>query len=126
MLSKKTPGSGSANPAEMAPVDVSLSSRRLSIGGAFMVLSGAAALIYQVTWVRLLGLTMGSSAAAVATVLSAFFLGMALGSAGAARLARIRAPSFSSYAALELCIGAAGVLLVPILLRLDRHGLCFA
>ena len=69
-----------------------------------MVLSGAAALIYQVTWVRLLGLTMGSTAAAVATVLSAFFLGMALGSAGVGRLARFRAPSFSMYAGLEPAI----------------------
>jgi len=52
--------------------------------------SGAASLVYQVTWVRLLGLSMGATGAAVATVLAAFFLGMALGAPPGGRTARPR------------------------------------
>lgn len=43
------------------------------IVASFLVLSGAASLIYQVTWMRLLGLSMGNASASVATVLAAFF-----------------------------------------------------
>lgn len=43
-------------------------------------LSGAAALIYEVLWMKELGLLFGNIAYAVATTLAAFFLGMAAGS----------------------------------------------
>ncbi|PIW12890.1 MAG: hypothetical protein COW34_12645, partial [Armatimonadetes bacterium CG17_big_fil_post_rev_8_21_14_2_50_66_6] len=44
------------------------------------VLSGTSALVYQVLWVRLLGLLFGTSAFSITTVLSVFFGGLALGS----------------------------------------------
>lgn len=90
----------------------------LPLAGAFLVLSGLAALTYQVVWVRLLGLSMGSTAASVATVLAAFFGGLAAGSALADRLTR-RHPGLAPYLCLEAVIGIAGVALVPVLLRLD-------
>jgi spermidine synthase len=90
----------------------------LPFAGAFLVLSGLAALTYQVVWVRLLGLAMGSTAASVATVLAAFFGGLAAGSALADRLVRGR-PNFAAYLWLEAIIGTSSLLLVPILLRLD-------
>jgi spermidine synthase len=46
---------------------------------ALFFLSGAGALTYQVIWVRMLGLTFGVSAFAVATVLASFMAGLALG-----------------------------------------------
>ena len=48
-------------------------------------LSGIAALIYQVVWVRSLSLIFGGSHLAVTTVLSVFMLGLALGSFFAGR-----------------------------------------
>ena len=67
--------------------------RVLALATAFVVPSGAAALIYQVVWVRLLGLSMGAASASVATVVAAFFLGLAIGSALAPRwLERARDP----------------------------------
>ncbi len=47
---------------------------------AAIVLSGASALIYQLIWVRLLGLVFGVSSFAVATVVAVFLLGLGLGS----------------------------------------------
>jgi predicted membrane-bound spermidine synthase len=43
-------------------------------------LSGIAALIYQLIWVRLLGLVFGVSSFAVATVVAVFLTGLGLGS----------------------------------------------
>ena len=49
--------------------------------------SGAAALVYEVTWTRLLTLQLGHTVAAASTVLAAFMGGLALGAwiAGSAR-----------------------------------------
>lgn len=47
--------------------------------GALFTLSGAAALIYQVLWVRELGLLFGSTAQAAALTIAIFFTGIALG-----------------------------------------------
>jgi len=47
--------------------------------GALFTLSGAAALIYQVLWVRELGLLFGSTAQAAALTIAIFFAGIALG-----------------------------------------------
>ena len=46
-----------------------------------VVLSGLASLTYQVTWVRLLGLSVGSTSAAVSSVVAAYFIGLGAGSA---------------------------------------------
>jgi len=89
------------------------------LAAGFLVLSGVASLTYQVTWVRLLGLSMGSTSASISTVLAAFFLGMALGSYLAERITRNRINSFTPYIALEMLIGLGGLALLPTLLNLD-------
>ena len=56
--------------------------------GPFLVLfavSGAAALIYEVVWTRLLTLQMGHGLAAASTVLAAFMGGLAVGAGVAGR-----------------------------------------
>lgn len=85
----------------------------------FLLFSGLASLTYQISWVRLLGLSMGSTSAAVSTVLAAFFLGLALGSYFAERITRNRINDLRVYIVLELVIGVFGLLLLPILLNLD-------
>ena len=47
---------------------------------AAILLSGFSALVYQLIWVRLLGLVFGVSSFAVATVVAVFLLGLGLGS----------------------------------------------
>jgi spermidine synthase len=86
--------------------------RRVFLG--VYCLSGAAGLLYQVVWTRLLTLHLGHTVAAVGTVLAAFMGGLALGAAAAGRVApRLPRPrALVVYAALEVVIGACG-LLVP-------------
>src|SRR2546427_116071 len=80
------------------------------------LLSGAAALVYQVLWTRQLALLLGHTA--LSTVLATFMAGLACGSALAARYVE-RVPAGSrprAYAFLEL--GIAGFALIfPWLLR---------
>lgn len=90
------------------------------MAASFLVLSGLASLTYQVVWVRLLGLSMGSTSASISTVLAAFFLGMAAGSLLAERLTKNRLEGFSPYIVLEVLIGVSGLVLLPILLNLDQ------
>lgn len=57
-------------------------------GDAIFFLSGAAALVYQVVWMRLLVRHLGSESAAVGVVLAVFMLGLGLGAWSAGELAR--------------------------------------
>jgi len=56
--------------------------RRSVLFGLFF-LSGAAALIYQTAWHRLLGLFAGADTIAAALVVGAFLLGLGIGSLAA-------------------------------------------
>ena len=72
---------------------------------AAFVLSGAAGLMYQVVWSRLLVLVFGSTTLALSMVLSVFMGGLALGAWLAGRWIDLRPRPLMIYAALELGIG---------------------
>ena len=57
----------------------------LAVTGLFF-LSGAAGLVYQVLWMRILGLFFGSDMYGVSIILSTFMGGLALGSLFGGRL----------------------------------------
>ncbi|HEY2907603.1 MAG TPA: tetratricopeptide repeat protein [Vicinamibacterales bacterium] len=75
--------------------------------------SGAAALVYEVSWTRLLTLQLGHTVAGASTVLAAFMGGLAIGAwvAGRFSLARLQ-----TYAALEAAV-ALFALLLPLALQ---------
>ncbi len=78
-------------------------------------LSGAAALILQVLWTRMLGHVFGATALAISTTLTVFMGGLALGSHLGGRFApRLKRPLIA-FAVLETAVGLYG-LLVPTLL----------
>ena len=88
-----------------------VSARRLFI--LLYTASGAAALVYEVAWTRLLTLQLGHTVAAASTVLAAFMGGLAL---GAWLAGYFSAGSLRAYAALELLV-AATALLLPLALN---------
>src|SRR6266436_237739 len=106
------------------------STRRLFL--ACYAASGAAALVYEVTWTRLLTLQLGHTVAAASTVLAAFMGGLALGAwlAGRNGLKAVpyvrvvtslgdglqTVPLLRIYAILELLV-AASALAIPLALR---------
>jgi spermidine synthase len=79
--------------------------------------SGAAALIYEVVWTRLLTLHLGHGLAAASAVLAAFMGGLAAGAGAAGRIAGRfdRARALRVYAGLELAIALLAILM-PLLL----------
>jgi spermidine synthase len=71
--------------------------------------SGAAALVYQVVWVRLFTLALGHTVAASSTVLAAFMGGLAAGAWIAGGLRTDPRRSLFIYATLELLIAALAI-----------------
>jgi spermidine synthase len=78
---------------------------------ALFVVSGCAAIIYEVIWLHLLRLVIGASAYSVGILLAIFMGGMFLGSLVYARLIPRKLHPLRVYAALELGMGAFGLLL---------------
>lgn len=90
---------------------------RLRVLAALFCLSGASALVYQVLWLRLLGLVFGVTVYAASTVWAAFMGGLALGSLFGGRLAdRVGRPLV--WLALAEALVAVTALATP--LALDR------
>lgn len=74
--------------------------------------SGCSALIYEVVWLQLLQLVIGSSAASLAVLLGTFMGGMCLGSILLPRYISARRHPLRVYALLELGTGAFGLLVL--------------
>jgi spermidine synthase len=74
--------------------------------------SGAAALVYEVVWFQLLQLIIGSSAVSLGVLLGTFMGGMCLGSFLLPRIVGRNVHPLRAYAALELGIGLAALLLL--------------
>ena len=81
--------------------------------------SGAAGLIYEIVWTRMLSYVFGTSTYALSAVVVAYMGGLALGAVLAGRVSdRLRSPLLA-YAAIEVAIGALGGLLILILPHLS-------
>lgn len=90
---------------------------------ALLFLSGFAALVYQVLWMRDLAIVFGNSAQAAAVDLAVFFGGLALGAALYARLSSRLANPLRAYGMLELGIAATALLFFALL---DAYGAIYA
>src|SRR5437762_6802792 len=79
--------------------------------------SGCAGLIYEIVWLQLLQLVIGSSAVSLGLLLAAYMGGLCLGSAALPRFVSPNRNPLRVYAYLELGIGAFGIItffLLPI------------
>jgi spermidine synthase len=81
------------------------------LAAAFLA-SGAAALVYQVAWQRILALQSGVGIYSVAAIVSAFMLGLGAGSlgGGAASVRLSRRAALRMFALVELAVGIFGAL----------------
>jgi spermidine synthase len=74
--------------------------------------SGCAALIYEVVWLQLLQLSIGSSAISVGVLLGVYMGGLCVGSLLAPKLLSARHHPLKVYAVLEAGIGVFGVIVL--------------
>lgn len=87
---------------------------------ACFLISGATGLVYEVLWLRMLGLIFGHTVFAITTVLAAFMAGLGLGSYLFGKIAdRARSPLFL-YGLLEGGIGLY-CLIIPLLIALAER-----
>ena len=77
--------------------------------------SGCAALIYEVVWLQMLSLIVGSSAISLGVVLGTFMGGMCAGSLLLSRYVSRAMHPLRVYAWMEAGIGVCGVLIVTLL-----------
>lgn len=83
------------------------------------IFSGAAGLIYEIVWMRMLGLVFGHTVFAVTTVLAAFMAGLALGASLFGKLIDRRGGPLQLYGLLEAAVGLYA-LSVPLLFALAQ------
>lgn len=83
-------------------------------------LSGAAALIYQVCWQRLLGINYGVGPISTAIVVSLFMLGLGIGGLIGGRISSKAAGPVIVYILIEASIGIFGLLSLPLLGLIGR------
>ena len=87
----------------------SLDTRAQWFPALLLFVSGAAALIFQVLWIKQLSLVVGVEVYAITTGISAFFAGLALGGWLFGRLADRVANPWRLYALLELLVALTAV-----------------
>ncbi len=81
---------------------------RIAIPSLFF-LSGFTGLVYEVLWLKELGLVFGNTAQAAATTLAIFFLGLGAGGYWWGKRAHVLSNALRTYAYLELGIGVSAV-----------------
>jgi spermidine synthase len=98
--------------------DVALTSATVLAFYSLALCSGAAALIYQVAWARMLSLSFGSTTQAAAAVIASFMGGMGIGASLYYRIYRWLPRPVIVYAVLEFGIALSTALLTRVFYRL--------
>src|ERR1044072_9953007 len=88
--------------------------KALVLIAACFTLSGAAGLIYEVLWMRMLGLVFGATTVAISVVLTAFMGGLALGSAIGGKVAARFGNALRAYGVIAMAIGICALCLALI------------
>jgi spermidine synthase len=84
------------------------------------LLSGAAGLMYQIVWVRLLELYFGVTIVSVSLIVSAYMAGLGLGSWAGGRLARRLENTLLVYGLLEIGIALFGIVSPNVIVGIGR------
>ena len=103
-----------------------MSARRDAAVAALFTLSGASGLVFELVWVRLLGLWTGHSAVAVSLVVAAFLAGLGLGNALGGRLADATPRPLRAYAVAEALTGVSALAVTLLLSRATELSLALA
>lgn len=126
---RRSPSPRAGGPAAAAaagvPGPTSLGTGARAIVAAGLALSGFAALAFQIAWVRLFGLLLGSSVHSFAGVLGVYLAGLTVGAALVGRwIARVR--SLAVLAALQSALALSGAVSLWVFPRLPDAYLAIA
>ncbi len=83
-----------------------------------IAVSGLASMVYELVWIRIFAVTLGSSTYSFTLMLSAFITGISLGSLAVGVIPRLRRNPLVSFAVAEIAIGLVVALTIPMYERL--------
>ncbi len=86
----------------------------------FLLFSGFTSMIYQIVWLRLFALSVGSTALSLSIVVGSFFLGMGIGSFVSRYITKKRVYTIIPYLFVEIIIAVSAIASLPLLLNLDK------
>ena len=94
--------------------------RTLYLFAALFLFSGAAGLIYQIAWERLLGLHFGVTMVSITLIVAAYMAGLGIGSLIGGRIARSLNNALLYYGMLEIGIAVFGAVSPQVILRIGE------
>jgi len=115
---KSTTAPAGESPAGPATQVAAPAGRRMRAVLLIICLSGGISMIYELAWVRMLSLVLGSSTYSFALMLTLFITGIAVGSAFAERLLRRGVDPYRALMWAELGVFLAVLLMLPLYNRL--------
>ncbi|MDE1167304.1 MAG: fused MFS/spermidine synthase [Pseudomonas sp.] len=98
-----------STPANARRSDAATPVNGITLSALVLLVSGCAALVYQVLWIKQLSLVVGVEVYAITTGISAFFAGLGLGGYYFGRWADRLARPVALYAGLEVAVAVLGV-----------------
>ena len=107
--------SAAAVPEPAAIVPLSLSLRRLLLAVSFG--TAISSFIYEIGWIRMLSLVLGSATHSFELMLSAFILGLACGAFAIRRRSDAGAASVRTLALVQIAMGVLAVMTLPVYLQ---------
>lgn len=110
--SRRPPGGGLRNAGEQQPAMPQRSTLLLAVAFGTAV----ASFIYEIDWIRMLSLVLGSATHSFELMLSAFILGLAIGALLVQRNDRLTNP-MATLGWIQVAMGVAAVLTLPIYLK---------
>jgi predicted membrane-bound spermidine synthase len=105
---------------ESLPIVKNKHSLTLHLFAALFLVSGAAGLIYQIAWERLLGLHFGVTMVSITLIVAAYMAGLGIGSLIGGRIARNLKNALLFYGLLEVGIAIFGVFSPGIIVRIGQ------
>ena len=111
--SPETASPGTREPAVAVPLSLSL--RRLLLGVSFG--TAVSSFIYEIGWIRMLSLVLGSATHSFELMLSAFIFGLACGAFAIRRRSDAGAASVRTLAVVQIAMGVLAVATLPVYLQ---------
>src|SRR6478736_755858 len=96
------------------PIVMTRHSRAFPVLLLLFLLSGCAALIYEIAWYHMLMLNIGSTAVSLGTLLATYMGGLCIGSAGFSRYRRASGHPLRLYGLIELGVAGFGILVLAL------------
>ncbi|MDO8586709.1 MAG: fused MFS/spermidine synthase [Armatimonadota bacterium] len=79
-----------------------------------IAVSGMAAMVYELVWIRIFAVTLGSSTYSFTLMVAAFITGLALGSLALGLIPRLREKPLLAFALSEIAIGVTIIVSIPL------------